>query len=333
MDDRQQHSQLRNWLVSILVWYLIFMIMYLFSHFVLQVEWRFLGLIDNAAPYLFFPAIIGLLISLLLRALRLVGVYLLITLIGALWIGTALIPPLFPSSVEGTELDIITFNIFPDNPMVDEALTWIIAQNPDIVALQEIPEDDDIALAALNEHYPYAASQGVRETQALFSRYPILEVGEIALEPSVHQRIVLDINGTEVAFYNVHLHVPLNEREEDWLPLRYDETVRNQQIDDLVATIELEPLPLIIAGDFNMSEWADAYQDINAELHDAYRVASWGIGATWPASETSRIGAAYPRLVRLDYIWYSEPMVANTAVVGANLGSDHLPLLVELIVP
>ena len=53
MDETSHISPLRRWLESILVWYILFMIVYLFARFILQTEWRFIALVNNAVPYLF----------------------------------------------------------------------------------------------------------------------------------------------------------------------------------------------------------------------------------------------------------------------------------------
>ena len=333
MDDTTHVSPLRRWLESILVWYIIFMILYLLARFVIRTDWRFIALINNIAPYLFFPVVIGLLIALLLRSRRLSGLYLLVSSVGVLWIVPPLIPAqITPSSVQGTEIDLITFNLYPENETLDEASAWISAHAPDIVALQEMP-DNMSAFEQLDNFYNERSAQTIERGNIIYTNYPILETEDIEIENAVIQRLVLDIEGTEVALYNVHLIMPLNERETHWTVLRYDETRRNSQIQALIDIIRVETLPMILVGDLNMTEWSPIYHQLTAELDDAYRNSSWGIGATYPAGAGEDISAGYPRLFRIDYVWYSEGIQATSAVVGANLGSDHLPLLVELTIP
>lgn len=332
MDDTTHISPLRRWLESILVWYILFMILYLLARFIIRTDWRFIALINNVAPYLFIPILIGLLIALLLRARRLSGLYMLGALVGVLWI----LPPLIPAQVkpapEGTQIDLITFNLYPENDSLGEVSAWISSSAPDIVALQEIP-DDMSAFEELDALYNERSAQTIERGNIVYTNYPILETGDIEIENAVIQRLVLDINGTDVALYNVHLIMPLNERETDWTILRYDEARRNAQIEALIDIIRVEPLPIILVGDFNMTEWSPIYHQLGTELNDAYRNASWGIGATFPAGASEGFMSTYPRLFRIDYVWYSEEVQANSAVVGANLGSDHLPLVVELTIP
>lgn len=332
MDETSRISPLRRWLESILVWYILFMIVYLFARFVLRTDWRFIALVNNAVPYLFFPVIVGLLIALLLKARRLMGLYFLVGLIGLLWLVPPLIPAQFDSGETENGIDIISFNIYPFNEDFDEAIDWLLSHSPDILAIQELPADQSL-LADLETRYEHSVSQGYQFGHALYTRYPILESDDIALNEYNVQRVVLEIEGTEVVLYNVHLFMPFNDNETDWLVVRYDESRRNAQIEFLLGLIEAESLPVIVTGDFNMTEWSPIYHEIAAVLNDAYRQTSWGIGATWPAGESEDTSDGYPRLLRLDYVWYSDPIKANFAVVGADVGSDHFPLRVELNIP
>lgn len=333
MDETSHISPLRRWLESILVWYILFMIAYLFARFVIQSDWRFVALLDNVTPYLFFPVVIGLLIALLLRARRLSGVYFLVTLVGVFQVGLPLMPLNFgTNTTDGTVIEVVSFNLLPDNMNLEEASGWIHSHSPDIVALQETVEDMS-AFAELAELYEYSASLASVSNSRVYSRYPILEASNVAIDDRIIQRLVLDIEGSQLVFYNLHLYMPLNERDADWLVLRYDATRRDAQIVALLELIEAETLPVIIAGNFNMTEWSPIYGEIAAQLKDAYRETSYGIGATFPAGESANLSAAYPRLFRLDYVWYSDPVEATSAIVGRNSGSDHLPLVVELIIP
>lgn len=332
MEDTSHVSPLRRWLESILVWYILFMIVYLLARFVVQTEWRFIALVNNAAPYLFLLVLFGLLIAVLLRSRRLIGIYLLVSLVGVLWVGMAVAPALPRSSITGTEVRIASFNVFPDNPTISEAVEWIDSYQPDIIALQELP-DDQSAFAPFEQDFAYSALADTPTVGRVFSQYPITSSETVDLLGWQIQRLILNIEGTDVVVYNVHLIMPLNDREVDWLILRYDESRRNAQLEQLVNLIAAETLPVILVGDLNMTEWSPAYHLLTRELRDAYRMSSWGVGATFPASEGEELGGAYPRLFRLDYVWYSDPIVANSAFVGANLGSDHLPLIVELTIP
>ncbi|MGJ3239251.1 MAG: endonuclease/exonuclease/phosphatase family protein [Anaerolineae bacterium] len=332
MDNNSQNSPLRRWLISLLVWYILFMLIYLPGRFLIPNEWRFIGLLNNIAPYILFPTVIGLLIALLLRARRLFGLYLLATIIGALWIVPALVSPISESSATGgTILDVVTFNMYTQNTELDTVNDWFSGYAPDLIALQDAP-DDLSALCALGAYQVHTLRQD-EVNLALYTRYPVLEVDPLELDELPVQRLVLDIAGQAVVVYNVHFAMPLNDQEADWIILRYDETVRNAQIERLLAFIAVETDPVIVLGDFNMTEWSPIYHQVARQLDDAFRQSAWGIGPTWPAGESEELSGLYPRLFRIDYIWYSQPIQATRAFVGAQLGSDHLPVHAELQLP
>lgn len=110
------------------------------------------------------------------------------------------------------------------------------------------------------------------------------------------------------------------------LALRYDETRRNTFIHNLLAIIEAETLPYIVAGDFNTSDNALIYPEIAALMRDSFREAGVGMGATWPVALSG-----LQTLLRIDYVWHSADLHTLTAATGPPLGSDHLPLLVTLV--
>ncbi|MDQ7027161.1 MAG: endonuclease/exonuclease/phosphatase family protein [Anaerolineae bacterium] len=326
MAEPQKPSLLRRWLTSLLFLYALVLVIYLLLRWIVQANWSLLLLGHTIAFYLFLPVIAGLVIAMLLRARRLAGFYWLLTIIGLVWFVPRMMPPLSEPQQNGTSLKIISFNMFPENQRLDDVTTWLLAQDADVIGLQEIGVD----LPLLADEYPYFVSQDVVNGQALFSRYPIQMTETVQLGDIPQQRHLLNINGLPVVLYNLHLYMPLNEDESQTLFLRYDESRRNRQINELLTFIAGENQPTIVMGDFNMSEFSPIYGRLNARLHDAYRVTSWGLGQTWPGGASEELGDNFPPLFRLDYVWYTDGIQALEAQVGSRLGSDHLPLIVNL---
>lgn len=316
-----------RWIESLFFWYALGLIVVLIARFVLRADWWWLLLLYNGTPYLFVPILVGLLSGVLLRLRHLTAIYLLLTVVGALWILPPLLPPLFPAQAEGQPLRLLTFNAFPENTELDAAQDWLLAQDADLITLQELGGE----LPALLESYPHHAAQ--ERGLLLLSRFPVLENESFELGSEIQQRVVLDVDGTPLTIYNLHLLMPLNEDESQPLLLRYDEERRNTQIRELLARLEAETGTLLVVGDFNMSEWSPVYDDLRAVLADAYRAAAGGIGATWPGGASEELAAGLPQLVRLDYVFYRGDVQPVSAVVGVPLGSDHLPLVTDLRLP
>lgn len=317
-------SPLRYLFIGVLALYGIALALYWLLWLTVGDAVNTLALLHNLAPYYFLPVIVGLPLALLLRAKRTFFLYLLLGIAGFLWFGVVLLPSEAPAASDDP-LRVVTFNVYPYNEQLDTAQDWLLRQDADILALQEI----GAPLPQIEAAYPYQSAQPMVNGHAIFSRYPILNASDVTLGDTPHQRVVLDIEGSEVVLYNVHLYMPFRENDRP-LWLRYDETRRNQQIRELRQYAANETAPLIIAGDFNMSEYSPIYDTLAADLTDAYRTLQWGIGATWPGGESEELPGALPRLVRLDYVWHNDFFETTNALVGLPLGSDHLPLLVDL---
>lgn len=323
--ERKNRSFIGLLLVFALLVYAAGVVAYFAARIVINDPQPWLALLHNGAPYYLAGAVVGLVLTVILRAPRLTAAYLLILVVGLVWLGVRLASPLTLPEPAGTPLTVVTFNTYPSNARYDEAVTWLLRQNADLLILQEVNAD----MSALDNAYEFVAEQQTETRQLVYSRYPILENEQIALADAAPQRVVLDVGGTAVAVYNLHLAMPFAPGDGPLLS-RYDESLRNAQIIQVLSALSTESLPHIVAGDFNTSEWSLIYDTIDAQLNDAYRAVSWGIGATWPGGASEGLGAGLPRLFRLDYIWYSDAFQAVSSIVGPSLGSDHLPVKATL---
>lgn len=295
-----------------------------------------LALLHTFALYLFLPLIVVLLLALVLRRPRSAVVSLVLLILG----GWLYLPrPSRKRNTEQAHLRVIQYNARPENPQLAEDAQWLLQQNADVIILEEIvAEAHEPALDALYKAYPYHIY--IQSSVRLFSRHPLLEHELIWLEKpgEFHGRLalraVIDLDGQPITVYGVHLTLPW--KDDPHFPiythrflvnvvLRYDERRRNQQIRDLLGRVQREENPVIIAGDFNTSHTSPTYKDIAASgLRDAYEEVGRGWGMTWPAH-----GGWLPPLLRIDYVWHTDDLVALRARLGAHRGSDHLPLIVD----
>ncbi|HEU4601170.1 MAG TPA: endonuclease/exonuclease/phosphatase family protein, partial [Steroidobacteraceae bacterium] len=81
--------------------------------------------------------------------------------------------------------------------------------------------------------------------------------------------------------------------------------------------------PLLVAGDFNITPWSSYYQQFvkDSTLSDS----DWGQGL--PASWPSVLG---PLGIRIDHCLHSAHWDVIATHTGPELGSDHLPVTVDL---
>jgi hypothetical protein len=199
--------------------------------------------------------------------------------------------------------------------------------------------------------YPYASwkmpTWSPHSGNLILSRYPILEQSvAVAGDPvltSFVTRAVLEVNGQQIALYNVNLAPsynqvrprfalrPLNPELNRFL-LGYDAAARNNGLDRLLEQIEAETLPYIVVGNFGFTPMHRAYSRLSAVMTDSQRETGRGMSLTWPIGEvTGMLPAAITPLVQFDYVWHSPGHFQAAATIrGSVQGSDHLPLVADL---
>ncbi len=351
IEQPKQHPTIFKRIVEVCAGlYLLFMLVYLAARFTIRDQFWLMGLVNSFAYLLFTPLPLLFLLALLVRSRRAMLPLLPIILLIGLWFGPRFLPK--TSLPAGTStFRVMTNNVWRLNPTPEDVANLVMETMPDVVFLQEIQlSTQGDALAKLNADYPYQ-TQLVDEIRLsmyeavniTLSRAPFVESEKVELDlpdmPFIY-RDVIEVNGTRVALYNVHLITPFTENPR--LPvgdsyfakvaLGYGDTQRNEQIAILLAHLSSEPYPYIVAGDFNLSDLSMTYADIIQQMRDSFIEAGNGLGNSWPEARALGLPTFLPPLVRMDYIWHSDGLQAAHAWQGEFVGSDHLPLFAEFAV-
>ena len=167
-------------------------------------------------------------------------------------------------------LRVVTFNQLYTNERVEEVLDALSAQDADVIALQELsPAVADALQTRLKDMYPYADFRPSRETEGvgLFSRYPITDV-IYKWKPQV-QRATVDVRGADVTVLNVHAPAPYRSGSTGPLAA-YDPQQREPRFEVLLRRIDEATGPLVVLGDFNLSDREWRYNDVSARLTDVF---------------------------------------------------------------
>jgi endonuclease/exonuclease/phosphatase (EEP) superfamily protein YafD len=233
---------------------------------------------------------------------------------------------------------VFTCNVGNDRADPDRLVSVIRKNDVDIVGLQELSDSQASRIQiALGADYPHRALfPGGFAGKGILSRHPILEATQIHLGPERPDLLVtLDVDGTELSVISAHPPPPRFRKTS----VSFDpQTIK--QIEALAA-LAIERKPAILLGDFNFVQKSNEYRLIKTMgLWDAFHELGRGYGATLPR----RIGP-WRRLqwlnkllrwiplipmARVDYIWYTEPIISLASWVGEDVGSDHLPVLARL---
>lgn len=307
--------------------YLIGLSLYLLLRFVFGDGFWWLSLVNTLAPIVFLPLPFLLLYSWIRgqRWQRLLTTGL--GLYALLWFGPYFWPKGEPETLSPT-FTVVTYNM---HALTEGLFDWLSGLEPDIVLLQEVPQDFLTTLPQdLVQRYPHQLAQAeLYKGNAVLSRYPIRASEDLeGFSDYVPQRLEVEVAGRTLALYNVHLTWPIGSRR---LPrgltpgplhflTAYSERQRNEDLRLLESWLEREPYPFVVGGDFNLSQHSVAYERFAEVAEDSFRQHGQGWGNTW------YLHPHLPPLLRIDYLWHSSELLSQDANVEPRLASDHLPL-------
>lgn len=320
-------------------------LIYLILRLIFWDKFWLIALIGNFIPLILFPILILPLPAFFIIKkrwfFRLSSIACLL-LLG--WLHTQYFSPQTISALNTQYLKILSLNNSWHKTEVKTLVERIKREKPDIVFLQEITRNHmRKSFPKLKADYPYQTSDDIKGYRAaILSRHPIefKENLHLAGHPEVQQRALIKIKQQLIVVYNIQTISP-------WIRLRkvlpfltipvYEFSQRSAEIQDLIERLKKETLPVIVAGDFNMSEQSQDYYYLTQVLKDSFRVSGMAFGLTWPAGwrldfliPNSTWKLDYP-LFRIDYIWYSNYWISKSVEVLPTTGSDHLPLVAELV--
>jgi vancomycin resistance protein VanJ len=238
------------------------------------------------------------------------------------------------SHPSGTHVRVVTFNA-DGGRVIAIALPNILDEwRPDIVGFQECGEDLRNAVVRMPGWFHHSVRQ-----ICLLSRYPISDsavMDRTALEGVKESeagiggsgdvaRYVIQTPSGPVNITNLHLETPRKGLEGllDGGMERLAGNTELRTIESRLARrwVNLGTLPTLVMGDFNTPVESRIFQDSWGDFTDAFSQVGFGFGMTK--------NNGWIR-VRIDHVLTGDGWYVDHATVGRDLGSDHLPLIVDL---
>lgn len=285
-------------------------------------------------PWLFFPVLLLLPLALWQRSKPLVAMTGLVTVVFLFVYGSLFLPKQSMQMSEPT-FTVMSYNVLCCvNENLDKTLAHIRQHDPDILALHEytpkIAAEIDGELAADYE-YRY-----VEDGRGLYSRYPIEQYDFFPMPGSFGgggQKAIVNIAGSTVTLFSVHPYPPPVKTVSlpgigFSLPLAVTDTSNNdEQLGMIIDEVSQVDGPLVLVGDFNMTDQNSAYDELTQYVSDTFVERGTGLGFTF-----TPFGNYQLPVWRIDYVFHSDEITAVDIEVGEYAGSDHKPLIATLAV-
>lgn len=214
---------------------------------------------------------------------------------------------------------LLHLNVNATNTDYARAAALIADESPDVIVLQEATAGWVEALAPLRQSHPHVVARPLENNGsgiALFSRLPLEDARVIDMfdRPSIVAGV--RVGGTPVSILTTHPRAPI-------LPGCFES--RNEQLAWAARFARRLPEPRVLVGDLNVSPFSPYFGRLEKEsgLRDAR--ARFGLFPTWPA--WNRLP---PLMLPIDHCLVGAGVKVVSLRAGPPVGSDHLPLIVEL---
>lgn len=221
-----------------------------------------------------------------------------------------------PAAIAPGDLKVIQFNAWQENRAPKKSLEWVLAQNADIVVVEEGGRASWEMVKGLRAAYPFVSCPKGRGCEPwIFSRKKILASGQFGKGlPYVWAKLDDPAGAFTVAGVHFLWPVPAGPQQ-----------AQSGKLVEAVA--KLDRHSLILAGDFNSTPWSFTLK----RQDKALGLQRWTRALpSWPAGQFSRVAAAPAPFLPIDHVYAGDEWRAVRVERGPAVGSDHRPVVVTL---
>lgn len=222
-----------------------------------------------------------------------------------------------PEAAGRETLTLLLANVYLDNGDAKPLIDIVENEDPDLLLVIELTPGFREQLAALDTDYPYSVTDVRHDAYGigLWSRRPISSSAVLATPPRKLPSLnaTVDFAGADLTVIGTHPSQPLGAA---------NYVARNLQLAAIGDMAAATPGSVVLAGDLNVSMWAANYEALESRTGFVNARRGFGVLPTWP---TYLPVAAIP----IDHVLLSRDLAALDTRIPGDVGSDHLPLLVE----
>jgi endonuclease/exonuclease/phosphatase family metal-dependent hydrolase len=236
------------------------------------------------------------------------------------------------------------FNLFHwmDDANVPQNIhNFINDKNPDILCVQEYSETANVDLRVYKHKYILMLGKKIKTAQAIFSKFPIVNSGNIEFPNSNNNAVFADIKKGKdtIRVYNIHLQSikispdvsdindgknDIDQDKSEKIFKRISKAFEAQQVQaELIMKHKKNcSYPILICGDMNNSAFSFVYRSIRGDMKDCFEEAGSKFGETYNFKY-------YP--ARIDYIFADKSIKVKSFENFPNFkNSDHFPIITRL---
>jgi endonuclease/exonuclease/phosphatase (EEP) superfamily protein YafD len=198
---------------------------------------------------------------------------------------------------------LVAANTYQGNADPTAAARALVAFGPDVLVAVETPTTLQNALRRELGGLEHVQRGGLN----VFARWPLGEPEAVAsISTSAAVRVAVHRPGAPFIVYAVHLPNPLHE-------VSFGEHA--SMVERLLRSAQDERVPVVLAGDFNMSDRSTSYRVLDGAMRDAMRSSL--------AANTYRQGLWLLLQLRIDHVFVSRELCAAGSGTFDVPGSDH----------
>lgn len=228
-----------------------------------------------------------------------------------------------------SKLRVLLVNINNQNKNYNQVISLVKKEQPDIAVFLELDEFWANQLQSINDILPYAVGRANPDNMgiAVYSKRPLEKPDIKFLGTSNNASVVGDflINKQVISLVATHSQPPLKPE------LLFS---TKQQLDAISSYVKPLKQPILIIGDLNTTMWSPYYKNFikKSGLRNARQ--GFGILPTWPTEakfSPIKPPLSWLLLIPIDHFLISPEIKVLNIRTGANVGSNHLPLIADLL--
>ncbi len=235
----------------------------------------------------------------------------------------AFVLPLYlgkPAPATEKPIRAMLMNINAGNGNTRQVIGSIEKFEPDLLLLEEVTPTWARELEVLDSTYPYRVAEPQEGCFGimLLSKHPLEHVTIVNIGLAGVPSITADIHlpGGVLSFIGTHPLPPIGAAHAGH---------RNHHLAELPRIVKPQRHPVLLVGDLNTTPFSHGFRRLLHEAHLANSMKGYGYQPSWPS---------FNRFLRipLDHVLHSPEIIIHTRMVDGDVGSDHLPVIVDFSV-